>query len=533
MFRNSPNIMIHLDNGICYPPSLQDNPNFLPGRQSLPDLTRPTPACKNRHIRGGRETSKEKRAALLAVAIANVLVMMALTPASTVLPSIASDMGVGVTTASWMITSFLLTLVALLLTAGRLGDLYGHHRLFLWGTIVYAVTGVMCGFAQDILQLIMLRGIQGIGAALISGNSLAILTHRFDPAERGKAIGIAGMAASLGGLIGVLTGSVLTEYVSWRGFFFVLVPVGAYSLRCALKLRTSFQPAERPRVDIMGAVLLGLALVVFMLSFSHLHGGEATYTEGMPYHISMFGLALILGLAFVLAEAKHPQPMMELRHLRNKLFATSVASNGIMHMTMLASTFLIPFLVERGLGLRPIYTAGILISTSVSNMVAAPFSGWLYDRTGWRLLPPVAMVLLASCLVSLGMVAGAVDYWGYLAITFVLGIGLGCFQTPNNTIIMGILPPSYRGFTAGILETSRQLGHTLGVGASSAVLGLIIVTTLPATGESYAYLAGFKMAVMTAGFIAFVGAGLAIMASRMELGRRVHELAPEVRPADA
>ncbi len=453
--------------------------------------------------------------------------MMSLSPVSTALPSISNDMGVSATTASWAVTSFLLTLVALLLTSGRLGDLLGHQRVFFWGTVIYTVAGTLCGFSQDVLQLIILRGIQGIGTALMSGNALAILAQKFSAEERGKAVGVAGMAASLGALIGVLLSSVFSQYLSWRWLFFSLLPLGIISIAGATRLKVSFQREEKPKIDTAGAVLLGIVLVMFTLAFSHLHGGEATFTAGAPYHIAMLAVTAILAVVFLQVEIRHTNPMMELRHLRQKLFTTSVTSNGIMHMTMLASTFLIPFLVERGLGLTPLHTAGMLISTQVANLITAPYSGWLYDRTGWRFLPALGMVILCGGMISLGLFAGDLPYWGFIFISVMLGVGLGIFMTPNNTVIMGALPSAYRGFAAGMLETSRQLGHTLGVAASSAVLGLVVVISLPAMGERAAYMQGFQLATLTAGLVGIIGLLLSVVSSRVPGAQESADLAPE------
>ena len=471
-------------------------------------------------------TNRDKKTALFAVAIANLLVMMALAPASVVLPSIAADLETGFAMASWTITSFLLTLVALLLTAGRLGDLFGHRKVFLWGTLIYTASGTLAGFSQDILQLILLRALQGVGTALISGNSLAILAQVFAPEERGKAVGVAGMSASLGALIGILVGSLLAQYLSWRWLFFLVLPLGALSIKSAIDLRVSFQPIEKPRIDVKGGVLLALALVMFTLALTtHLHGGEPTFTQGWPFHASMLGASVLLGLGFLLVEVRIPQPMMELHHLRHSLFSTSVGANGIMHMTMMASTFLVPFLVERGLGLTPIYTAGMMITTQVANIGAAPFSGWLFDKTGWRFMPAAAMACLSGCLILLGALAGSLPYWGFLVIGLLLGLGLGFFMTPNNTVIMGALPATHRGFAAGMLETSRQLGHSLGVSASSAVLALVLVTTLPVMGERAAYVLGFQQATLAAGAVAFLGMLLAVASSRASPARETELVA--------
>ncbi len=440
--------------------------------------------------------------------------MMSLSPVSTALPTIANDLGVSATTASWAVNAFLLTLVGLLLISGRLGDLLGHQRVFFWGTVINTMTGVLCGFSQDILQLIFLRAIQGIGTAFMSGTSLAILANQFAPEERGKAVGVAAMAASLGALIGVLLSSVFSEYLSWRWLFLSLLPLGLMSIKGAIDLRRDSQPEKKTNVDILGAALLATVLAVFTLAFYHLHGGEATFAADVPYHIGMLGVTLALAVVFLWVEVRHPDPILQMRQLRHAVFTMSVSANGIMHMTMMGVTFLIPFLVERGLGLSPLFTAGMLIATNVTNFAVAPFSGWLYDKTRWRFLPSLGMFLLAGGLVGLGILASGLDYWGFLVISVILGVGLGLFMTPNNTVILGVLPATHRGFAVGMLETSRQLGHTFGVSASSAVLGLVVVTSLPIMGERAAYMQGFQMATFTAGAITFVGMILAMICSR-------------------
>lgn len=464
----------------------------------------------------------------MAVAMANIMLMVALTPMSAILPTIAKEFGAEITEASWVISAFLLTMTSLLLTFGRLGDLYGHQRVFLWGAIVYTVAGVLGGLSQNVLQLVLLRAIQGIGMAMIAGNSLAIVANVFPGAERGRAVGVAGMAASVGGLIGVLVGTVFAQYISWRWLFFLLLPLGLASMKGALDLRLGYRPSQRLRLDIPGALILGVALLAFSLSASHLHSGESSYTAGWLYHGIMVGGGFLLLGMFLLVEMRVPQPLVELRFLRHALFATSIVANGILHMTMMASTFLIPFMIERGLGLTPLFTAGMIATTTLTNMVAAPLSGWIYDKKGWRFLPAAAMLSISGGLVALGLLSGAMAYWGFLIVGSFLGLGLGFFMTPNNTIIMGVLPANYRGFAAGMLETSRQLGHVVGVTASSAVVGAVLSNALPLMGERAAYTMGFQQATLVAGIGAFLGVLVSLVSSRFST--RGEEPVPEHPP---
>ncbi|MDO8689595.1 MAG: hypothetical protein Q7R39_06225 [Dehalococcoidia bacterium] len=198
------------------------------------------------------------------------------------------------------------------------------------------------------------------------------------------------MAASLGALIGVLLSSVFSQYLSWRWLFFSLLPLGLISIKGAIDLRTDFQPVKKTGIDILGAALLAVVLAVFTLAFSHLHGGEATFAAGIPYHVGMLGATLVLAAIFLWVEIRHPDLMLQVRQLRQAVFTMSVGANGIMHMTMMGGTFLMPFLVERGLGLTPLFTAGMLIATNLTNLAMAPLAGGSMIRQGGSFSSPSA-----------------------------------------------------------------------------------------------------------------------------------------------
>ena len=227
----------------------------------------------------------QARAALLAVAASNFMVQLAMMPIATVLPTVAAHFGVDAATAAWVMNAYLLTLTGLVLTTGRLGDLYGHRRVFSVGIVTFTVAGVLGGLAPSLIPLLAARAVQGIGGALMLGNALAILMAAVPSGERGRAIGVTSIAASLGSLLGVVMGSVFVSVVSWRWVFLIVVPAGCYAFAQARLLPERVATARvGARPDIGGAVLLFAMLGVLSLSFTHLHGGAASFEAGWPDH---------------------------------------------------------------------------------------------------------------------------------------------------------------------------------------------------------------------------------------------------------
>ncbi|MER3404266.1 MAG: hypothetical protein C4289_03070, partial [Chloroflexota bacterium] len=221
--------------------------------------------------------------------------------------------------------------------------------------------------------------------------------------------------------------------------------------------------------------------------------------------------ALLLAL-FIWVERRTSQPLVRLDQLRNGVFVSAVGANCILHMTMLMAVFSTPFLIERGLGLSAAQTGTLLAVVQLSNTAMTLLSGWLHDRTRTPLLRPLAIGAVAAGLLTLGLTGAATSYPTFFAVSLLMGCGSGLFMTSNNTVIMSALPHSYTGFASGMLETTRQLGHTLGVVVATA--GLSVIGTVPGEAQQAAFIAGFQRACLLMGTIALAGAVLAAVAPR-------------------
>jgi predicted MFS family arabinose efflux permease len=250
--------------------------------------------------------------------------------------------------------------------------------------------------------------------------------------------------------------------------------------------------------------LLFAGLTVAMLSLNHFHEGEQSFREGAYYHVTTHLIAAAILAVFVWVELRVPQPLLLLGMLREPRFASGVFSNGIAHMSMLASSFLIPFLLERGRGLHPGDTGQMMTVMQITMVSCSMLSGYLYDRFRTPLFAWGTLAVICGGLTTLGLAGGSLPWWALLGIAMLLGGGLGGFTTVNNTAVMGLAGDGKRGFASGMVETTRQLGHSVGVTLSSTIMaGALVGVQAPDLPAAYA--SGFQQATLLMGGFTALG----------------------------
>ena len=444
-----------------------------------------------------------------AVVAGYFLVMFAVSPVSVVLPTLAASFGVGVEEASWVMTAYLLPLTACLLPAGRLGDIVGHRRLFTIGIGLAGGAALVSGLAPSLWLLFAARAVQGVGAALVSATAMPIITGAVSEGARGRAIGLITMASSTGAMAGTALAPLYLTYLDWRWAFYSAAATGLLAFVVALALERDPVVTRRQRLDWPGAALLLMTLTVASVSLSHFHEGPETFQDGWTWHIPMHVAAGLLLLMFLAVESRVKAPLVRLEQLTNGRFTTAVGANLVLHMTMMVAVFSVPFFVQRGLGLGAVETGVLLTSMQACTTVMTLVGGWLYDRTRAWWLCPLALAMVASGLSGLGVIGESLTLETAYVLIIWMGIGSGCFMTTNNTRIMSALGAEYRGFASGMLETSRQYGHTLGVAVAATGLTAAALVTGSAEIESTATRAGFGQSATIAGAIAWVGVLLA------------------------
>ena len=465
--------------------------------------------------------SPERRQVLIAMTGGQLLVQLSSLPVTLALPSIARDFGYGINDAAWIIIANLLVLGSTVFLGARLGDRFGHPRVFFIGIIIITAGAVGIVAAQDMMQVIVLRGLQGLGAGLIHGNGNAMLAFAFPPAERGRAYAFPITGSRVGTFIGVGFFGLLLQFANWDSFagwrlvFLTMLPIGLIVIKSCLPVvrrnAESIVDGHNP-IDYLGAILLVAVSAVFIMSVSHAHGGEESYTssDALAYHIPMHVLTIALLVVFILVERRVEHPFVEFQHFRQKYFTLAIISNSMFHLSMMATMILVPIMIEEGLGKAPIFVTAVLLPHQSFGIWLPAVAGFVHDKFNPRLLRTGCMLSIATGFVLLAMFAGEAPFWALPFLLFPISVGTNIFNTVNNATVMSTLPTENRGFASGVLETTRDMGHATGATISSFIVGLIlpvgIALMLPGEAQplylkSFQYSALAVVGIMTAGAI--------------------------------
>jgi EmrB/QacA subfamily drug resistance transporter len=442
---------------------------------------------------------------LVAVAASTMLATIDGSIVNVAMPTLVEELDTSFNIIQWVALGYLLTIATLTMSMGRLGDVVGKKKLFVAGIVVFTVASALCGLVPDVSWLIGFRVLQALGAVLILALGAAILVEAFPPNERGKALGWIGTTVSLGIVSGPVIGGLLISSFSWRAIFFVNIPVGIVGTYLALRHVPNTTPPRGQRFDLAGAILMSLSL--FALSLSLTLGQEAGFSD--PMIIGGFAVSVAAAIAFVLVELRVESPMLQLRLFRSPVLTVSVVTGFLAYSCLAATFFLLPFYLEGVLGFG-VGQVGLLIGAAPLMMgIFSPISGTLSDRFGIRRLTLLGLLIISAAYLGFTTFDVNTTAAHYLLIAIPLGIGVGIFNSPNNSAIMGSVPPEYMGIGGGLLTITRLLGQISGV----AVLGSIWATSvaaaaggsLPSEGASgadpVAQVAGLHTTFIVAGII--------------------------------
>lgn len=471
---------------------------------------------------------------LVAVAASTVLATIDASIVNVAFPTLVEELDTSFNIIQWVALGYLLTIATLTLGMGRLGDVVGKKKLFVGGLVVFTVASGLCGLVPDVSWLIGFRVLQAVGSVMILALGAAILVEAFPPSERGKALGWIGTAVSLGIVSGPVIGGLLIASFSWRAIFLVNIPVGIVSTWLAIRYVPNTTLAVRQKFDVAGTVLMSVAL--FALSLALTLGQETGFTS--PLILAGFTVAAVAAVLFVVVELRVDSPMLQLRLFRSPVLTVSVVTGFLTFVCLSATFFLLPFYLEGVLGFE-VGKVGLLLGAAPLMMgLVSPVAGTLSDRVGIRRLTLFGLVTIA--LVYAGFTTIGVDTTAvqYLLLAVPLGIGLGAFNSPNNSAIMGSVPPEYMGIGGGLLTITRLLGQITGI----AVLGSVWATSvasasggsLPEGGASSATAAAQVAGLHTTFIVASVIMAVSLVIGAWGMRRERHDrLRASVATADA
>jgi EmrB/QacA subfamily drug resistance transporter len=405
----------------------------------------------------------------------------------------------------WVVLSYSLVLCSMMLGVARLGDMLDKKKIYLAGVILFTLGSGLCSLSPSIGWLIAFRALQGLGAVMMQALGIALTTEIFPASERGRALGINGGVVSVGIAIGPALGGLLIGLSGWQSIFWVNIPIGLLTFLMVLRFVPSRQSARKGQTfDVAGALILLVTLSCYALGMT---GGQ-NQGFGSWNVLALLG-ASAAGLAgFITLEKRTAQPMVDLGMFRNTLFSTNLLM-GLLVFIALAGGFVLPFYLEivKGFDTR---TMGLyMMAFPISMGVMAPAAGALSDRYGSRKISLAGLlVMIAGCL-SVATLTAETSPLGIVLRLIPFGAGLGMFQSPNNSAIMGAAPRERLGVAAGLMSLSRTLGSVTGLpligslfSARVIAAGGLAVTSAPAAAlvsgisSVYSLSAAFIFAVL-------------------------------------
>ncbi len=410
-------------------------------------------------------TRAQESAVLLLTTIGTLMVAVDSTIVILALPTMAKELASPLSSIIWTILIYLLITAALTTQAGRLGDLLGRGRVYNTGFAIFTVGSAASGFAPTAETLIAARALQAVGGALVFANSGALIASVFPPDRRGRAFGFLVFGWSIGAILGILLGGVITTELGWRYIFFINIPIGIVAV--ALGIRT-LPPSVPQRV---GFDVVGFAVFSAMLTLLCYGLIELAVFGTSALNVVYIALGLALVPVFVLAELRNPHPMLELRALRNRLLGFALLAGLFQALGYLSVVFLLTMYLQGLRGLSPLDASFLLVPGYLLGALVGPWMGSRADRRGARLLATLGILLMALAVLAYALLS--ISSWlGWIPIISLLtGVGAGMFYPANNTAIMSQATPQTFGEISGLRVTLSNIGTLL-----SFVLALTIAS---------------------------------------------------------
>ncbi|NMB79737.1 MAG: MFS transporter [Methanomicrobiales archaeon] len=395
----------------------------------------------------------------------------------------------------WMLMGYGIVTATLLLSFGRLSDMYGRVRLYNIGFAIFTFGSVLLFLTPgtgDIgaIEMILFRLVQAVGAAFIFANSAAILTDAFPPGERGKALGLNMVAALSGQFIGLLLGGILAVY-DWRYVFLISVPFGIIGTIWAfLKLKEPAYPRKARGIDLWGNLTFigGLTIFLVGITYALIPYGTEPMAWGSPFVIACIILGLLLLAAFPFVETRVKDPMFDMSLFTNRAFTFGNAA-GFLSAIARGGVMIILIMLLQGIWLplhgysfesTPFWAGVYMLPLTIGFVVMGPLSGIISDRYGPRWISTAGMLIVAASFVMLALLPYNFDYLPFAGALFIMGIGNGMFASPNSAAIMNSVPPAERGVASGMMSTLMNSGFVISMGMFFTIIVVSLTKEFPA-----------------------------------------------------
>lgn len=404
--------------------------------------------------------------ALATVAMGTLMGTMDASISNIALPVLATVFKAELTTVMWVVLAYILVCSSLILVFGKISDLIGRKRIYAAGMFIFTLGLISCSLAQSIGQLILFRTFQAVGAAMCISCGPAIVTESFPPKEIGRGLGLLGSSISLGFIIGPILGGFLLSWIDWRSIFYIRAPVGLVTLIMAVVLlERDPQKAGKIQLDLKGILTstAGLFFLIFGVSQAKGFGPKS------PLVLLLVGLGVSMLTLFTFVERRVKDPIVDLSLFKNQEFSRAICSLFLFFVAAPSYVLIMPFYLIQGIRLAPADAGLLMAVTSMTSIVVGPISGSLSDRFG----PAWFSTLGAGAIVVAAFFIRGFDLQTQVAavipVLVLLGVGVGTFNPPNNSIIMGAVPTGHLGTASALIATLRQVGISLGMAFAGTI----------------------------------------------------------------
>lgn len=419
-------------------------------------------AATHRAIR--QPSTSQPRLILMLVASATALANLEVGMVNVALPSLAVSFGVSRATIQWVALAYQIALVGTLVLFGRLIDLVGARHLYCAGMATLAAASLLAALSQTALWLIGARGLLGLGAAMLLATGQALIAHAYPTERRGRALGVMHMAVAGGLMAGPSVGGVLLITIGWRALFLAPLPLAVGALWLAA---TSLSPLARQtseRLDLLGAVLVCTATILFIFGLTHIAQNGWTQAASL---LLLFALGATL--LFVLVEHWQVAPLVDLRLLTHWHLAAGLLTAFLTFIALAANMFLVPFALQTVMGYSAAISGLVMMTVPLALLPVAPLAGAFADRFGSRLPTAAGLAVIIVAILGMAQFRATTSVRFVVVVLALYGIGAGLFQAPNNRTVLESAPRGQIGVVSGMLALSRNLGQVVGVVVASSV----------------------------------------------------------------
>jgi len=438
--------------------------------------------------------------ALLVVVLGTLMSAVDATIVILAIPSIAQDLHTNLYIIIWVIIIYLLVIAVFTTQLGRLGDIYGRSRFYNLGFIIFTIGSILCGAAPNAISLIIFRGIQGLGAAMMQANSGAIIADIFPPNQRGKAYGYNSIGWNAGATLGIVLGGFITTFLGWRYIFYINVPIGIVAIILGLKYIKD-RERRNTKLDIIGMISLLASLSLISYGASDIAG------EGVSLlNIYLISAGLIILLGFILVEKRQQFPIIDLKAFKsNRVFTYSLFASFLQTTGYLSTAFIIIMYLQGIRGLSPFEASLLLVPGYVLASLVSPFTGRLSDKIGSRIPATIGLALMMLAIFIYLHLSINTPLYVIIIASTIGGLGSSLFFPANNSAIMANAPRGFYGGASGLSRTLSNIGtllsYVIAISVSSATVPRYVAfevflgTTNLIGGVASSFLTGLRSAL--------------------------------------